>query len=104
MEYKVGELLYIKDCQYARHNCIARPIGFMEQSLRPTRLCWEYDIFRFFGIITKVIKHMDAWSAGSTPHDDVYFLYSQLDGKESYFFADEVIVEDTVPNNTMLSI
>ena len=104
MEYKVGDLLYIKDCQYARHNCIASPIGFVEQSWWPTRLCWEYDIFRFFGIITKIIKHKDAWSDRSTPHDDIYILYSQLDGKESYFFADEVTVELPVPNNTMLSI
>lgn len=104
MQYKIGDLLYIKDCQYARHNCISRPIGFMNQLYAPTRLCWEYDIFRFFGIITKTIKHKDAWHGNTTHHDDVYFLYSQLDGKESYFFADEVTVEDTVPNNTMLSI
>ena len=104
MKYKVGDLIYIKDCDYATHNCIARPIGFMRKSQRRPRLCWEYDTYDFFGIITKVIKHKDAWSTGSTPHDDVYILYSQLDGKESFFFADEVAVELPFPNNTMLSI
>ena len=108
MKFQVGDLLFIKDCKFVKHNCaIASPIGFMEQSPaagRRQRLCWEYDIYDFFGIITKVIKHMDAWSNRSTPHDDVYILYSQLDGKESYFFADEVTVELPFPNNTMLSI
>jgi hypothetical protein len=69
MKYKVGDLVLVKDI-------LLRPIIHPRPRL-PLRLK------NTLGIITEVEKH-------SIENDNAYIWYSQVDGKECYFYEDEV--------------
>jgi len=85
MKYKVGDLLLIKDSQY-------KPVSRSHH--RPRLLLrLRPELFNSFGIITKAIKHSDAWEGFSTNSDNIYVWFSQLDGKEYSFCENEVIGE-----------
>jgi hypothetical protein len=88
MKYQVGDLLFIKKYEYKirpppplrlrpRHRLRLHP------RLRP-------HIQNTFGIITEVEKHTDLFEKSSTENDNGYIWYSQVDGKEYYFYQDEV--------------
>ena len=79
MKYSVGDLLLIKHCEYK-----LRP--------RPRRLHPRPELYNSYGIVTEAIKHSDAWE-GSSEKDNSYVWYSQIDGKEYYFFEDELTGE-----------
>jgi hypothetical protein len=97
MKFQVGDLLFIKDCKFVKHSVFARSyiLEQLESKGEFKRLCLVYDSYGFFGIITKIINHKDAWFSPTSESDDVFILYSQLDGQESYFFADEVTVGES---------
>jgi len=79
MKYSVGDLLLIKDGEYK-----SRP--------RP-RLLPHPRLHNTFGIITEVEKHSNIFVKDSTPADNGYIWYSQVDSKEYYFYEDEVTAE-----------
>jgi hypothetical protein len=84
MKYKVGDLLFIKKYEYKlrlrlRLRLPPRP----HLRLRPL-------IQNTFGIITEVEKHTDLFEKDSTENNNGYIWYSQVDGKEYYFYQDEV--------------
>ena len=82
MKYQVGDLLLVKFCEYK-----TRPLLGLHPRLRP-------ELFNSYGIVTEAIKHSDAWEGETTSDDDnVYAWFSQLDGKEYYFFENETTVE-----------
>lgn len=84
MKYNVGDLVLIKDCAY----CLRQPrLNFRLGNPIARHL------FNSFGIVTKAIKHSDAWEGESTSDSNVYVWFSQLDGKEYYFCEDEVTGE-----------
>ena len=87
MKYKVGDLLLIKDIRLRfRPHRRARP------RLRfPLRL--DARLHNTIGIITEVEKHSDIFESGSNENDNGYIWYSQVDGREYYFFEDEVAGE-----------
>jgi hypothetical protein len=84
MKYKVGDLLFIKKYEYKllprlllhpRHRPLLHPLPRIQNTL---------------GIITEVEKHNDIFEKSSTENDNGYIWYSQVDGKEYYFYQDEV--------------
>jgi hypothetical protein len=81
MKYKVGDLLFVK--KFYLH-------------LRP-RLCHRNRFLvrleNTVGIITEVEKHTDIFESRSTPADNGYIWYSQLDNKEYHFYEDEAECE-----------
>ncbi len=77
-KYKVGDLLLIKDI---------RPHPPLHPPLRP-RL--PLRLHNTVGIITEVHKHSDVFRSGSTENDNGYVWYSQVDGREYFFYQDEV--------------
>jgi hypothetical protein len=83
MKYQVGDLLLIKDCEYK-----PRPPLLLRPVFRP-----RPELFNSYGIITKAIKHNDAWKGDSTSDDNVYVWFSQVDCKEYFFCEDEVTGE-----------
>ena len=83
MKYNVGDLLLVKHCEFKRNPRL---------DLRP-RLRPRPELFNSYGIVTEATKHSDAWEGQSTNGDNVYVWYSQIDGKEYYFYEDEVIGE-----------
>jgi hypothetical protein len=83
MKYSVGDLLLIKDCEY-KSRLLLRP--HLRPHLRP-------ELFNSYGIITKAIKHSDAWEGESTNSDNVYVWFSQIDGREYTFCENEVTGE-----------
>ena len=89
MKYKVGDLLLVKHCEYkTRPRLRLRP--------RPPlrfKLHLDIELFNSYGIITEAIKHNDAWEGDSTNGDNVYVWFSQVDGKEHYFYENEVTGE-----------
>ena len=85
MKYQVGDLLLIKDCEYKPHPHLhPRPL---------LRLLPRPELFNSYGIITKAIKHSDAWEGDSTSDDNVYAWFSQVDCKEYTFCENEVTGE-----------
>jgi hypothetical protein len=78
MKYQVGDILFIKKYEYK-----LRPHLCLHLRLRPL-------VQNTFGIITKVKKHTDLYEKGSTENDNGYIWYSQVDGREYYFYQDEV--------------
>ena len=91
MKYNVGDLLLVKHCIYK-----TRPhLNLRSHLLFPPRLLprLRRELFNSYGIVTEVIKHSDAWEGESTNGDNVYVWYSQIDGKEYYFFENETTVE-----------
>ena len=83
MKYSVGDLLFVKHCEYKLHLRL-------RLRLRPRP---RPELFNSYGIVTEVIKHSDAWEGQSTSHDNVYVWYSQIDGKEYCFCENEVTGE-----------
>ena len=91
MKYNVGDLLLVKHCIHkTRPRLRLRPRRLRP---RPRRLRLRPELFNSYGIVTEVIKHSDAWEGESTNGDNVYVWYSQIDGKEYYFFENETTVE-----------
>ena len=43
-----------------------------------------------YGIITEAEKHTDIFEKDSTENDNGYIWYSQVDGREYYFYENEV--------------
>ena len=85
MKYQVGDLLLIKDCKY-RFRPLLRALLLL--LLRP-----HPELFNSFGIVTQAIKHNDTLESETTSDDNVYIWFSQIDGKEYFFFEDEVTGE-----------
>jgi hypothetical protein len=85
MKYKVGDLLLIKDIRPR-----LRPHPRLRR-LRPRPL--RPHLHNTIGIITEVEKHSDIFEKDSTPVDNGYIWYSQVDGREYYFYQDEVECE-----------
>ena len=88
MKYNVGDLLLVKHCEY-KNRPYLRPQLYLCQH---PRLRVFPELFNSCGIVTEVIKHSDAWE-GSSEKDNSYVWYSQIDGKEYYFFEDELTGE-----------
>ena len=88
MKYNVGDLLLVKICEY-KNRPYLRPQLYLCQH---PRLRVFPELFNSCGIITEAIKHSDAWE-GSSEKDNSYVWYSQIDGKEYYFFEDELTGE-----------
>jgi len=80
MKYNVGDVLFMKKCEYKGH---FHPRLHLLLRLR-------HHLQNTFGIITEVEKHTDIFEKGSTENDNGYIWYSQVDGKEYYFYEDEV--------------
>jgi hypothetical protein len=76
MKYKVGDLIVIKDIRLRPR---PRPRPRLHPRLQNT-----------LGIITEVEKHNDIFEKDSTENDNSYVWYSQVDGREYYFYQDEV--------------
>jgi hypothetical protein len=74
MKYQVGELVLVK-------NIRPRPPLLLRLHLR---------LNNTYGIITEVEKHSEIFKENSTENDNGYIWYSQVDGKEYYFYEDEV--------------
>jgi hypothetical protein len=81
MKYQVGDILLIKDI---------RPRPRLRRRLRPRP---HLLLHNTIGIITEVEKHSDIFEKDSTPDDNGYIWYSQVDGREYYFYQDEVAGE-----------
>ena len=88
MKYSVGDLLFVKICEY-KNRPYLRPQLYLCQH---PRLRVFPELFNSHGIVTEAIKHSDAWE-GSSEKDNSYVWYSQIDGKEYYFFEDELTGE-----------
>ena len=87
MKYNVGDLLFVKFCEFKpRISRTPRPFILPRLRVFP-------ELFNSYGIVTQAIKHSDAWEGQSTNGDNVYVWFSQIDGKEYYFCEDEVTVE-----------
>ena len=81
MKYKVGDLVLVKDIRFPPLR--PRPLPLLRLHPLPR-------LKNTFGIITEVEKHSDIFEKGSTENDNGYIWYSQVDGKEYYFYQDEV--------------
>ena len=93
MKYNVGDLLLVKHCEYKYRSCLrTRPCLRLRSCLR---LCdyLRHELYNSYGIVTEAIKHSDLWEGESTSHNNVYIWFSQIDGKEYYFYEDEVTGE-----------
>ena len=91
MKYKVGDLVLIKDIRLPpplppRLRPHLRPHLHLRPRPRPRLL-------NTLGIITEVEKHSDIFEKDSTPDDNGYIWYSQVDGREYYFYEDEAECE-----------
>ena len=84
MKYQVGDLVLLKDIHPPLHPLLRLPLPLRLRPRLPLRLK------NTFGIITEVEKHSDIFEKGSTENDNGYIWYSQVDGKEYYFYQDEV--------------
>ena len=92
MKYKIGDVLFMKNCDY-------KPRLRLHLHLRPRphlhpRL--GHFIQNAFGIITKVYKHSDLFERDSTEDDNLYVWLSQVDAREYRFYENEVEGEVTV--------
>ena len=81
MKYQVGDLVLVKDCAY----CLRRPRLDFRLGNPIAR-----HLFNTFGIVTKAIKHSDAWEGKSTSDSNVYIWFSQADCREYYFVENEL--------------
>ena len=89
MKYNVGDLVLVKECIY-KPRLHLRP----RLDLRP-RLCdyLHHELHNSYGIVTQAVKHSDAWEGESANDYNTYAWFSQIDGKECYFYEDEVTGE-----------
>lgn len=80
MKYNIGDMVLVKDIH-------------LHPRLRP-RLPPHphprHHLLNTFGIITATEKHNEIFQKDSTENDNGYMWYSQVDGKEYYFYEDEV--------------
>jgi hypothetical protein len=83
VKYKVGDLILVKKCYYEAR---PHPRPLLRLRLRP-------HLHNTIGIITEVEKHSDIFEKDSTENDNGYIWYSQVDGREYYFYEDEVECE-----------
>jgi hypothetical protein len=90
MKYKVGDLLLIKDIRHRPRPRRARPLPRLRLRLH---LRLHPRPHNTIGIITEVEKHSDIFESGSNENDNGYIWYSQVDGREYYFFENEVAGE-----------
>jgi hypothetical protein len=89
MKYKVGDLILVKDIlPRPRLRLRLHPHPHPRPRLRPLP-----HLHNTIGIITEVEKHSDIFEKDSTPVDNGYIWYSQVDGREYYFYQDEVECE-----------
>ena len=89
MKYSVGDLLLVKFCEFKPRSCL-RPRLLPHLPLPPRP---RHKLFNSYGIVTEAIKHFDAWEGESTSDDNVYVWFSQVDGKEYFFYENEITVE-----------
>jgi hypothetical protein len=85
MKYKVGDVLLIKDIHLHLH-----PLPRLHLRPRPRP---RPRLYNTIGIITEVEKHSDIFEKHSTENDNGYIWYSQVDGREYYFYQDEAECE-----------
>jgi hypothetical protein len=98
MKYQVGELVLVKNIRplpLLHPRPLPRPLPLPR--LRPRLLPRPLLLLRLhlrlnntYGIITEVEKHSEIFKENSTENDNGYIWYSQVDGKEYYFYEDEV--------------
>ena len=81
MKYEVGDALFVKKCEWK-----PRP------HLRP-HLHFRPHLHNTVGIITEVHKHSDIFRSGSTENDNGYIWLSQVDGREYWFYENQVECE-----------
>ena len=88
MKYNVGDLLLVKECIYKPrlHRLRLRLHPHLHLRLHP-------ELFNSYGIVTEATKHSDAWQDETTSDDNIYIWFSQIDGKEYYFYENEVTGE-----------
>ena len=80
MKYQIGDLLLVKFCAFkSRPRLHPRPLLRLLPRLNNT-----------YGVITAVEKHTEIFESDSTENDNGYIWYSQVDGKEYYFYEDDV--------------
>jgi len=79
MKYKVGDLLLIKDIRFSSLSHLPLPLPPRPLPRLHPLLCLNNTL----GIITEVEE-------SSTEKYNGYIWYSQVDGKEYYFYEDEV--------------
>jgi hypothetical protein len=93
MKYKVGDLILVKDIRpLLRLPLRLRPP--LHPHLRPRlRPRLHPRLLNTLGIITEVHKHSDFFRSGSTEDDNGCIWYSQVNGREYYFYQDEVECE-----------
>jgi len=82
MKYQVGDLILVKDIRLLPRLRLRLRLH-LHPRLHPRLL-------NTLGIITEVHKHSDFFRSGSTEDDNGCIWYSQVDGKEYYFYQDEV--------------
>ncbi len=89
MKYKASDILLVKDINIFPR---LRPHPHLRLHLR-LRPLLHPRLHNTLGIITRVEKHSDIFESGSNENDNGYIWYSQVDGREYYFFEDEVAGE-----------
>jgi hypothetical protein len=87
MKYEVGDALFVKKCEYKSRFLLLLRLG--PRLPLPLHL----HLHNTVGIITEVEKHSDIFEKDSTENDNGYIWYSQVDGREYYFYQDEVECE-----------
>jgi len=90
MKYKVGVVVLIKDIRLRPHLRPHLRLRLPRLRLPRLRPRLRPHLLNTLGIITEVEKHTDLFEKDSTPVDNGYIWYSQVDGKEYYFYQDEV--------------
>ena len=95
MKYKVGDLILVKDIRHRlRHHLRPRRhFRLRPRLLLRLHLRLHLHLYNTIGIITEVEKHSDIFEKHSTENDNGYIWYSQVDGREYYFYEDEVECE-----------
>ena len=90
MKYNVGDLVFVKHCEY-------KPRPRLRLRLHP-RLHPDIHphIINTYGVITEAFNHRDAWQGESTEDDNVYFWYSQVSAKTYWFFEEDLIQYEVV--------
>jgi hypothetical protein len=88
MKYEVGDILFVKKCEYKSH-----PSYNPTHNYLPFHLRLRPRLHNTVGIITEVHKHSDIFRSGSKENDNVYIWLSQVDRKEYYFYEDEIECE-----------
>jgi hypothetical protein len=79
MKFKIGDVLHIEKFEFR-----PRPLR------RPGRSAHHLRHNNTVGIITAVEKHKDIFDSDSTENDNGYIWLSQIDGREYYFYENEV--------------